>query len=115
MQRLVRLLEQGHCACGDSFGIVFGRLRRGYGVPGEKPIHLLKGGTRCPQRVGRQLVWLSATQSPKATANQPYPPPLKPAEPNNTEQPACDGRRLRNYCCCVEPDIVDNGLEIIAI
>jgi hypothetical protein len=22
------------------FGIVFGRLRRGYGAPGEKPIHL---------------------------------------------------------------------------
>jgi hypothetical protein len=27
-----------HSAIG--FGIVFGRLRRGYGAPGEKPIHL---------------------------------------------------------------------------
>jgi hypothetical protein len=34
--------------------IVFGRLRRGYGAPGEKPIHLA-GGTRCPQRVGKQM------------------------------------------------------------
>jgi hypothetical protein len=36
------------------FGIVFGRLRRGYGAPWEKPIHLA-GGTRCPQRVGKQV------------------------------------------------------------
>src|SRR5438477_4466449 len=31
MPSLVRLLEQEHCAYGDSFGIAFGGLRRGYG------------------------------------------------------------------------------------
>src|SRR5437870_5498609 len=70
--------------------------------------NLDSAGARLPSH---RLVWLGA---PQARQNQPYPPPLKPAEPNNTEQPACDGRRLENKCCCVEPDIIDNGHEIIA-
>jgi hypothetical protein len=30
------------------FGIVFGRLRSGFGVPGEKPIHLSQASTLAP-------------------------------------------------------------------
>jgi hypothetical protein len=31
-----------------AFGIVFSRLRSGYGAPGEKPIHLSQASTLAP-------------------------------------------------------------------
>ena len=41
-------------------------------------------------------------------------PPLKPAQPKNTEQPAGDRRRLRNDCAIYQ-DVIDHVLDIVAI
>ena len=41
-------------------------------------------------------------------------PPLMPAQPKNTEQPTGDRRGLRNDGA-IYPDVVDNGLEILAL
>jgi hypothetical protein len=55
-------------------------------------------------------VWSGAPQTRKVNQS----PPLKPAEPKNTEQPAHDGRRLRNYGA-IQLDVVDDRLVILAI
>jgi hypothetical protein len=70
----------------------------------------LKGGTRCPQRVGRQMVCSGAPQAHGANQS----PALMPAESKDAEQPASDGCRLGNNRA-IHPDIVDNVLEIEAI
>src|SRR5206468_7722618 len=63
----------------------------------EKPIHLwLQGGTRCPQRVGKITAPLALNRCAPEAHGPNQSPPLKPAQPKNTEQPTRDRRRLRN-------------------
>jgi hypothetical protein len=56
---------------------------------------------------------MAGLRAPEAyRANQS--PPLMPAEPEDTEQPTCNSRRLGNDRA-LHPDIIDSVLEICAV